>query len=116
MPPAVISRIVERTAKGGGEIVNLLKSGSAYYAPARAITEMVDAILKDKHKILPCAALLRGEYGLSDLFIGVPCKLGAGGLEEVMQIKLSAQEEAALRKSAAAVQELVDVLGQPAAS
>ncbi|MDQ2816897.1 MAG: malate dehydrogenase [Candidatus Eremiobacteraeota bacterium] len=113
---ATIERLVKRTAGGGGEIVSLLKTGSAYYAPARAITEMVDAILKDKHKILPCAAFLQGEYGIKDLFIGVPCKLGERGLEEVMVVKLRAEEEAALRKSAAAVQELVDVLHEQAKS
>ncbi|MBC5825467.1 MAG: malate dehydrogenase [Candidatus Eremiobacteraeota bacterium] len=111
-----IQRLVKRTAGGGGEIVALLKTGSAYYAPARAITEMVDAILKDKHKILPCAALLRGEYGIKDLFIGVPCKLGAGGLEQVITITLTAEEEKALNKSAAAVRELVDVVHAQAQS
>jgi malate dehydrogenase len=108
---ATIARIVDRTAKGGGEIVGLLKTGSAYYAPARSITEMVDAILRDKHKILPCAVNLNGEYGLHDLFIGVPCKLGSKGLEEVIELKLTADEMAALHKSASAVKELVDALG-----
>jgi malate dehydrogenase len=111
MDAATIARIVDRTAKGGGEIVALLKTGSAYYAPARSITEMVDAILRDKHKILPCAVLLNGEYGLRDLFIGVPCKLGAKGLEAVIELKLTAEEKAALQKSASAVKELVDALG-----
>ncbi len=110
MSAEAIARLVKRTASGGGEIVALLKSGSAYYAPARAISEMVDAILKDKHKILPCAALLHGEYGLSDLFIGVPCKLGAKGLEQIIEITLTAEEEEALKKSASAVRELVEVL------
>jgi len=110
---AAVDRLVERTAKGGGEIVNLLKSGSAYYAPARSIAEMVDAILKDKHKILPCAAYLQGEYGIKDLFIGVPCQLGAAGLEKVVEIKLTAEEDKALRKSAEAVAALVKVLPQP---
>ena len=114
MSKATIDRLVERTAQGGGEIVKLLNT-SAYYAPARAITEMVEAILKNKHKILPCAAYLQGEYGIRDLFIGVPCKLGAKGLEEVIQLKLTAEEEAALRKSADAVEALVKVLAQPAA-
>ncbi|MHB8177474.1 MAG: malate dehydrogenase [Vulcanimicrobiaceae bacterium] len=108
---ATIDRLVERTAKGGGEIVNLLKAGSAYYAPGRAITEMVDAILKDKHKILPCAAYLQGEYGIHNLFIGVPCRLGAKGLEQVVEIKLTAEEGAALQKSAQAVEALVKTLG-----
>jgi malate dehydrogenase len=111
MDAATIARIVDRTAKGGGEIVALLKTGSAYYAPARSITEMVDAILRDKHKILPCAVTLKGEYGLHDLFIGVPCKLSAKGLEAVVELKLTAEEKAALHKSAAAVKELVDALG-----
>lgn len=107
---ATIARLVERTAKGGGEIVNLLKAGSAYYAPGRAITEMVDAILKDKHKILPCAAYLQGEYGIRGLFIGVPCRLGAKGLEQVLEIKLTAEEKAALQNSAQAVEALVKAL------
>ncbi|HXW77653.1 MAG TPA: malate dehydrogenase [Candidatus Eremiobacteraceae bacterium] len=111
---ATIERLVKRTAGGGAEIVNLLGSGSAYYAPGRAIAEMVDAILKDKKKILPCAAYLQGEYGYRDLFVGVPCKLGAGGLIEVVQIKLSAEEKAALDKSAQAVRELVEALGAAA--
>lgn len=112
MDAATIDRLVKRTAQGGAEIVNLLGTGSAYYAPGRAIAEMVEAILKDKHKILPCAAYLQGEYGLRDLFVGVPCKLGARGLEEVVQIKLTSPEQAALQKSAAAVKELVDALGK----
>ncbi|HXM17432.1 MAG TPA: malate dehydrogenase [Candidatus Tumulicola sp.] len=110
MDAAAIDRLVKRTAGGGGEIVALLKAGSAYYAPARAIAEMVDAILKDKHKILPCAAFLQGEYGIKDLFIGVPCKLGAKGLEEIVQIKLTPAEQAALQKSAEAVKSLVEAL------
>jgi malate dehydrogenase len=108
---ATIERLVKRTAGGGGEIVALLKTGSAYYAPSRAIAEMVDAILKDKHKILPCAAYLQGEFGIRDLFVGVPCKLGAKGLESILEVKLSAQEQAALAKSAEAVKELVGALG-----
>ncbi len=107
---ATIARLVDRTAKGGGEIVDLLKAGSAYYAPGRSITEMVDAILKDKHKILPCAAFLQGEYGIRDLFVGVPCRLGAGGLEKILEIRLTPQEQAALQKSAEAVQALVKAL------
>jgi len=105
-----IDRLVERTAKGGGEIVNLLKSGSAYYAPARSIAEMVDSILGDKHQILPCAAYLQGEYGIQHLFIGVPCQLGAVGLEKIIEIKLTADEQAALQKSAEAVEALVKTL------
>ncbi len=110
MDKATIDRLVERTAKGGGEIVNLLKAGSAYYAPGRSIMEMAEAILKDKHKILPCAAYLQGEYGIKDLFIGVPCQLGEKGLEKIFEIKLSPDEHAALRKSAEAVESLVKVL------
>jgi malate dehydrogenase len=111
MDAQTIDRLVKRTAGGGGEIVALLKTGSAYYAPSRAICEMVDAILKDKHKILPCAAYLQGEYGLRDLFVGVPCKLGAKGLESIFTVKLSTEEERALRKSAESVRELVGALG-----
>ncbi|MGH7736961.1 MAG: malate dehydrogenase [Candidatus Tyrphobacter sp.] len=107
---AAVARLVQRTAKGGGEIVNLLKAGSAYYAPGRSIAEMVDAILKDKHKILPCAAYLQGEYGINDLFVGVPCRLGAAGLEKVIEIRLTAQESAALQASAAAVAAVVKAL------
>jgi malate dehydrogenase len=113
---AAIERLVKRTANGGAEIVNLLKAGSAYYAPARSIAEMVDAILNDRHKVLPCAVYLQGEYGLHNLFIGVPCKLGAGGLEKVIEIKLTPDEKAALAKSADAVKSLVDALPQPAAT
>jgi malate dehydrogenase len=105
-----IKALVDRTANGGAEIVGLLKTGSAYYAPASAAVEMAEAILKDKKKILPCAAYLQGEYGYSDLFIGVPVKLGAGGIEDVIEIKLTDEEKAALDKSAAAVQELKDLL------
>lgn len=106
-----IEAIVERTRKGGAEIVNLLKTGSAYYAPSAAVVEMVEAILKDKKKILPCAVYLDGEYGIKGLFVGVPVKLGAKGAEEIIQIKLTAEENAALQKSAASVKELVTVLG-----
>jgi len=106
-----LDAIVERTRKGGAEIVNLLKTGSAYYAPSAATFEMVEAILKDKKKILPCAAYLEGEYGITGLYVGVPCKLGSRGLEQIIQIKLSDEEQAALKKSADAVQELVKVIG-----
>ena len=105
-----IDALVTRTANGGAEIVSLLKTGSAYYAPASAATEMAEAILKDKKKILPCATLLEGEYGINDLFIGVPVKLGSKGVEEIIEIKLTEQEQTALNKSAAAVQGLKDVL------
>jgi len=113
MDAATIERLVKRTASGGGEIVALLKTGSAYYAPARSSAEMVDAILKDKKKILPCAAYLQGEYGIHGLFVGVPCKLGAAGLEQVLEVTLLPEEQAALTRSAAAVRELVDALPGP---
>ena len=105
-----IEAIVDRTRNGGAEIVGLLKTGSAYYAPASAAVEMAESILKDKKKILPCAVYLQGEYGLQDLFIGVPVKLGAGGIEEIVEIQLTDAEQAALNKSADAVRELKDVL------
>ncbi len=110
MDAATIDRLVKRTAGGGGEIVALLKTGSAFYAPSRSIAEMVDAILKDKHKILPCAAYLQGEFGIRDLFVGVPCKLGSKGLESIIEVKLRPEEQAALAKSAEAVKELVGAL------
>ena len=110
MSPDRIEALVERTRKGGGEIVSLLKTGSAYYAPASAATEMAEAILKDKKKILPCVTYLEGEYGINKLFIGVPCKLGKQGVEEIIEIQLTAQENEALQKSAQAVQDLVDDL------
>ncbi|MDQ6662820.1 MAG: malate dehydrogenase [Acidobacteriota bacterium] len=107
---AKIKQLVERTQNGGAEIVKHLKTGSAYYAPSAAAVEMAESILKDKKKILPCAAYLEGEYGVNGLFVGVPVKLGARGIEQIYQIKLSAEETAALHKSSAAVQELVDVI------
>jgi malate dehydrogenase len=111
LPKERIDAIVERTRKGGIEIVNLLKTGSAYYAPSAAAVEMTEAILKDKKKILPCAVYLEGEYGINGLFVGVPVKLGAAGVEEIIQIKLTAEENAALQKSSASVRELISVLG-----
>lgn len=105
-----IDALVKRTANGGAEIVSLLKTGSAYYAPASAAVEMAESILKDKKKVLPCAAYLQGEYGIKDLFIGVPVKLGTKGVEQVIEITLTADEKAMLMKSAAAVQELKDML------
>jgi malate dehydrogenase len=111
LPKERIDAIVERTRKGGAEIVNLLKTGSAYYAPSAAVVEMVQAILKDKKKILPCAAYLEGEYGISGLFVGVPVKLGARGIEQIIEIKLTADEKASLDNAAATVRELVGVLG-----
>jgi len=106
MPKDRIDAIVDRTANGGAEIVKLLKTGSAYYAPASAAVEMAEAILKDKKKILPCAAYLEGEYGIQDLFIGVPVKLGSGGVESIIEITLTEDERAALMRSAKAVGEL----------
>jgi malate dehydrogenase len=106
-----VERIVERTRNGGAEIVSYLKEGSAYYAPSAAVVDMVEAILKDKKKILPCAAYLEGEYGISGLYVGVPVKLGASGIEQIVEIHLTADERAALQKSAAAVQELVGKIG-----
>jgi len=111
LPQSKIDGIVDRTRKGGAEIVNLLKTGSAYYAPSAAVVEMVEAILKDKKKILPCAAYLEGEYGIKGLYVGVPVKLGAAGVEQIIEIKLTAEENAALQKSAASVRELVNILG-----
>jgi malate dehydrogenase len=105
-----IDALVNRTATGGAEIVGLLKTGSAYYAPASAAVEMAESILKDKKKILPCAAYLEGEYGINDLFVGVPVKLGANGIEEIIEITLTKEENAALEKSADAVRELKDLL------
>ena len=106
-----LDAIVQRTRDGGAEIVKLLKTGSAYYAPAAAAVEMAEAILKDKKKILPCAAFLQGEYGIDGFYIGVPYKLGSNGLEQIMEIKLNEEENAALQRSAAAVKELCDVIG-----
>ncbi len=110
MDPATIERLVKRTREGGAEIVGLLKTGSAFYAPASAACEMAEAIIKDKKKILPCAAYLTGEYGIHDLFIGVPVKLGKEGIEEIIQIKLTPEEDAALKKSAEAVKGLVEAM------
>ncbi len=105
-----LDAIVTRTANGGAEIVKHLKTGSAYYAPSAAAVEMVESILKDKKKILPCSSYLEGEYGINGLFVGVPVKLGAGGIEKIYEIKLTDEESAALKKSAGSVQELVDVI------
>ncbi len=109
--PERLAALVQRTRDGGAEIVKYLKTGSAYYAPSAAATEMVEAILKDKKKILPCAAYLDGEYGIKGLYVGVPVKLGAKGIEQIIEIKLTADEQAALNKSADAVKELVGVIG-----
>jgi malate dehydrogenase len=102
---AKLDAIVERTRSGGAEIVSYLKTGSAYYAPSAAVVQMVEAIVRDKKRVLPCAAWLEGEYGLSELYCGVPCKLGRKGLEQIIQVKLSAAERAALQQSAKAVRE-----------
>src|SRR5579859_4945566 len=109
--PDRLEKLVQRTRDGGAEIVKYLKTGSAYYAPSAAATEMVEAILKDKRKILPCAAYLQGEYGINGLYVGVPVKLGARGIEQIIEIKLTAEEKAGLDKSAAAVKELCAVIG-----
>ena len=111
IPADRIEEIVKRTANGGAEIVGLLKTGSAFYAPSLAAVEMAEAILKDKKKILPCAVYLEGEYGINNLFVGVPVKLGKNGVEQIIEISLTNEERAALHKSAGAVQELIDVLG-----
>jgi malate dehydrogenase len=109
--PERLAALVQRTRDGGAEIVKYLKTGSAYYAPSAAATEMVEAILKDKRKILPCAAYLDGEYGIRGLYVGVPVKLGAKGIEQIIEIKLTPDEQAALNRSADAVKELVGVIG-----
>jgi len=115
MTPERVQALVERTANGGAEIVALLKTGSAYYAPAAAAFEMVEAILKDRKRVLPCATYLQGEYGVDGLFVGFPVVLGAKGMERVIQITLSTEEQAAFSKSAAAVRELVDAMAALAA-
>jgi len=106
-----LEALVQRTRDGGAEIVKYLKTGSAYYAPSAAATEMAEAILNDKKKILPCAAYLQGEYGINGLYVGVPVKLGAKGIEQIIEIKLTPEEKAGLDKSAAAVKELCGVIG-----
>jgi len=105
-----LEALVKRTAGGGAEIVKYLKTGSAFYAPAAAVVQMVEAILLDRKRVLPCSAYLEGEYGISGLFVGVPVKLGAAGIEKIYELNLTEDELAALRKSAAAVKELVDVM------
>ena len=110
MPPERVAAIVKRTAGGGAEIVNLLKTGSAYYAPSAAAVEMAEAIFNDRKKILPCAAYLEGEYGINGLFVGVPVVLGKNGIERIIELKLTPEESAALKKSAGSVQELVGLL------
>ena len=110
LPPQKVAAIVDRTVKGGGEIVALLKTGSAYYAPSAAAVQMVEAILLDRKRILPCAAYLQGEYGIKGVVVGVPVKLGSKGVEQVIEIKLTPEEQALLKKSAEAVKELVQVM------
>jgi malate dehydrogenase len=111
LPAEKLAEIEQRTANGGAEIVNLLKQGSAYYAPSASVLQMVDSILLDKKMIMPCSVLLEGEYGINGLFVGVPAKLGTTGVEEVIQFELNERESAALRKSADAVKELIGVMG-----
>ncbi len=111
IPAARLAEIVQRARDGGAEIVNLLKQGSAYYAPSASALQMVDSILLDKKMIMPCATYLEGEYGIHGLFVGVPVKLGAGGVEQVIQLELTADEQAALHRSADSVRELVGVMG-----
>ncbi|MBE9502214.1 MAG: malate dehydrogenase [Chloroflexi bacterium] len=110
LPPDTIERIVTRTVKGGGEIVSLLKAGSAYYAPSAAVAQMVDSILLDKKRILPCAVYLDGEYGIKGVFLSVPMKLGANGVGQIIEIKLTPEEDTALKKSAEAVRELINIM------
>ncbi len=110
LPADKLEAIVNRTRKGGGEIVNLLKTGSAYYAPAVAVAQMAEAILKDKHLIIPASAYMQGEYGLKDMFFGVPVQLGRNGVEKIVEYTLDAQEKAALEKSATAVKESISVM------
>ena len=110
IPQERLDAIVERTAKGGGEIVKYLKTGSAYYAPSLAVTEMVESILKNKNKILPCAAYLEGEYGIKGIYFGVPVKLGVNGVEEVIEIDLTDSEKAAIKSSEAAVRTVIELL------
>ena len=110
--PKRLEEIVQRARDGGAEIVNYLKTGSAFYAPSASIVQMVEAILLDKKEILPCTSYLQGEYGINDLYVGVPVKLGAHGVEEIVELDLNDDELTALRKSAEAVQELVEVMAK----
>jgi malate dehydrogenase len=115
LPKETVERLVERTRQGGGEIVKLLKTGSAYYAPSAAVLEMAEAMLLDRKRILPCSVSLNGEYGLRGVFMGVPVVLGAGGVQKVIELKLTPEEKAALEKSAGAVQEVVESMHRLAA-
>ena len=110
LPQETIDRLVQRTRDGGGEIVNLLKSGSAFYAPGSSVVQMVEAIVKDKKRVLPCTAYLEGEYGLRDIYFGVPVKLGAGGVEQIIEIELTAEERTALQASAKEVEDTIQQL------
>jgi malate dehydrogenase len=110
LPSDKLEAIVNRTRKGGAEVINLLKTGSAFYAPSAAIAQMVDAILKDKHLVVPCAAYMQGEYGLKDMFFGVPVQLGRKGIERIVEYKLDAEEQTAFEKSAASVKETIQAL------
>jgi malate dehydrogenase len=110
LPKGTIDRLVQRTRDGGGEIVNLLKSGSAFYAPGASVVQMVEAIVKDKKRVLPCTAYLEGEYGLRNIYFGVPVKLGAGGVEQIIEIELMAEERAALQASAKEVEDTIKQL------
>jgi malate dehydrogenase len=110
LPADKLAAIVARTRKGGGEIVNLLKTGSAYYAPSVAVAQMAEAILKDKHLIVPCAAYVQGEYGLNDMFFGVPVMLGRTGVEKIIEYSMDDEEKAQFEKSAASVKEVHEAL------
>ena len=110
IPPGRLEEIVQRARDGGAEIVNHLKTGSAFYAPSASIVQMVEAIILDKKEILPCTAYLQGEYGIQNLYVGVPTKLGASGVEEIIELPLNEDEKKDLRKSADAVKELVDIM------
>jgi len=111
MSEETISQLSERTRNGGGEIVNLLKTGSAFYAPGAAVAQMAEAIIKDKKRILPCSAYLTGQYGINDIYIGVPVKLSADGVEEIIELRLTDSELAALQKSANIYREGISLLG-----
>jgi malate dehydrogenase len=110
IPADKLEAIVQRTRKGGGEIVNLLQTGSAYYAPSSATVQMVEAVLRDKKRVLPCAAYLEGEYGLNDIYFGVPVVLGAGGVERIIELPLNDEEKAMCQKSAEAVGSTIQTL------
>jgi malate dehydrogenase len=112
LEPEQVKALEERTANGGAEIVSLLKTGSAYQAPGASIVEMIDSILLDKRRVLPCSVYLQGEYGIDSLFVGVPVKLGREGVRQIIELSLTAEESAALKKSAATVQDLVEVMAR----